>query len=209
MRPFDEPARLPDTTRVTSSPRIVTLAASLREGSFNRRLVRVASDGLEAAGASVTRLDLRDYPLPLYDADLEKWDGLPVQALALKDVFASHHAILFSLPEYNGSMTPLFKNTIDWASRATPGHKDGLDWARNKPVALVSASNGALGGLRGLFHARWTLQICGMIVIPQQKALSKAATAFDDAGHLVDEKERDAVYAVAKALVDLTATMSR
>ena len=189
--------------------KILAFAGATRTESWNKKLIKIAAAGAKAAGAEVTLIDLRDYPLPLYDADLEKWDGLPVQALALKDVFASHHAILFSLPEYNGSMTPLFKNTIDWASRATPGHKDGLDWARNKPVALVSASNGALGGLRGLFHARWTLQICGMIVIPQQKALSKAATAFDDAGHLVDEKERDAVYAVAKALVDLTATMSR
>jgi chromate reductase, NAD(P)H dehydrogenase (quinone) len=190
-------------------PRIVTLAASLREGSFNRRLVRVASDGLAAAGAEVTRLDLRDYPLPLYDADLEKWDGLPANAMALKSVFAAHDAILFSLPEYNGSMTPLFKNTIDWASRPTPAAKDGLDWARNKPVALVSASNGALGGLRGLFHARWTLQICGMIVIPQQEALSKAATAFDGSGNLIDPKEQEAVYAVAKALTEIATTLAR
>ncbi len=191
------------------TPRIVSLAASLREGSFNRRLVRVASDGLAAAGAEVTRLDLRDYPLPLYDADLEKWDGLPANAMALKAVFASHDAILFSLPEYNGSMTPLFKNTIDWASRPTRASKDGLDWARNKPAALVSASNGALGGLRGLFHARWTLQICGMIVIPQQKALSRAASAFDESGNLIDAKEQDAVYAVAKALVDIASTLAR
>ncbi len=198
-----------DTAFVNPSPRIVAFACSLREGSFNRRLVRVAGDGLEAAGARVTRLDLRDYPLPLYDADLEKWDGLPANALALKDVFAAHDGILFSLPEYNGSMTPLFKNTIDWASRPTPSAKDGLAWARNKPVALTSASNGALGGMRGLFQARWTLTICGMLVIPQQKALSKAATAFDAAGNLIDEKERDAVYAVAKALVDLASQLSR
>lgn len=190
-------------------PRIVALAASLREGSFNRRLVRVAAEGLAAAGANVSSLDLRDYPLPLYDADLEKWDGLPANALALKDVFASHNAILFSLPEYNGSVTPLFKNTIDWASRPTAPGKSGLDWARNKPVALVSASNGALGGLRGLYHARWVLQTCGMIVVPQQKALSKAGSAFDDAGNLVDPKERDAVFAVAKALVDLTVALVR
>ena len=191
------------------TPRIVTLAASLREGSFNRRLIRVASDGLAAAGADVTRLDLRDYPLPLYDADLEKWDGLPANAMALKAVFAAHDGILFSLPEYNGSMTPLFKNTIDWASRPTPTSKDGLDWARNKPVALVSASNGALGGMRGLFHARWTLQICGFLVIPQQKALSKAATAFDESGNLIDAKEQDAVYAVAKSLVELASLLAR
>jgi NAD(P)H-dependent FMN reductase len=190
-------------------PQIVALAASLREGSFNRRLVRVAADGLEAAGATVSRLDLRDYPLPLYDADLEKWDGLPAHALALKQVFGSHDAILFSLPEYNGSVTPLFKNTIDWASRSPAPGKPGLDWARNKPVALVSASNGMLGGLRGLYHARWVLQTCGMIVIPQQKALSKAGSAFDATGNLVDAKERDAVFAVAKALVDLTVALMR
>ncbi len=193
---------------MSRTPRIVTLAASLREGSFNRRLVRVASDGLVAAGAEVTRLDLRDYSLPLYDADIEKWDGLPANALALKEIFASHDAIMFSLPEYNGSVTPLFKNTIDWASRPA-GAGDGLAWARNKPVALVSASNGALGGLRGLYHARWVLQTCGMIVIPQQKALSKAATAFDDAGDLLDTKERDAVYAVAKSLVELASALAR
>jgi NAD(P)H-dependent FMN reductase len=190
-------------------PKILALAASLREGSFNRRLVRVAAQGLTAAGATVSSLDLRDYPLPLYDADLEKWDGLPASAVALKDVLASHDAILFSLPEYNGSVTPLFKNTIDWASRPPAPGKPGLGWAKNKPVALVSASNGALGGLRGLYHARWVLQTCGMIVIPQQKALSKAGSAFDDAGNLVDEKERDAVFAVAKALVDLTAALVR
>jgi chromate reductase, NAD(P)H dehydrogenase (quinone) len=194
---------------MAASPRIVALAASLRAGSFNRSLVRVAADGLAAAGADVTRLDLRDYPLPLYDADLEKWDGLPANALQLKDVFASHDAILFSLPEYNGSVTPLFKNTIDWASRPVAAGKSGLDWARNKPVALVSASNGALGGLRGLYHARWVLQTCGMIVIPQQKALSKAATAFDASGDLSDTKERDAVYAVAKALVDIARALAR
>ncbi|HXV14097.1 MAG TPA: NADPH-dependent FMN reductase [Candidatus Krumholzibacteria bacterium] len=194
---------------MTPSPRVVTLAASLREGSFNRRLVRIAADGLDAAGAVATRLDLRDYPLPLYDADLEKWDGLPRNALALKEVFAAHDAILFALPEYNGSVTPLFKNTIDWASRPTPGEKTGLAWARNKPCALVSASNGALGGLRGLYHARWVLQTCGLIVIPQQKALSRAATAFDANGDLVDTKERDAVYRVAAALVELTAKLVR
>lgn len=193
---------------MSRAPRIVTLAASLREGSFNRRLVRVAAEALAAAGASVTRLDLRDYPLPLYDADLEKWDGLPANALKLKDAFAAHDAILFSLPEYNGSVTPLFKNTIDWASRPPAAGQPGLAWARNKPVALVSASNGALGGLRGLYHARWVLQTCGMIVIPQQKALSKAASAFDEAGDLVDAKERDAIHAVAKALVELASALA-
>jgi NAD(P)H-dependent FMN reductase len=194
---------------MASSPRIVALAASLREGSFNRRLVRVAADGLAAAGADVTRLDLRDFPLPLYDADIEKWDGLPANALRLKEIFAAHDALLFSLPEYNGSVTPLFKNTIDWASRPVEPKQSGLLWARNKPVALVSASNGALGGLRGLYHARWVLQTCQMIVIPQQKALSKAATAFDEYGNLLDAKERDAVYDVAKALVELTRALAR
>jgi chromate reductase, NAD(P)H dehydrogenase (quinone) len=189
-------------------PKVVAFAASLREGSFNRRLCRVAVRELSAAGADVTELDLREYPLPLYDADLEKWDGLPANALRLKDTFAAHDAIVMVCPEYNGSVTPLFKNTIDWSSRPIGG-KPGLAWARNKPVALLSASNGTLGGLRGLYHARWVLQTIGALVLPQQKALSRAATAFDADGGLIDEKELEAVRAVVRSLVDIAGKLSR
>ena len=183
-------------------PRIAAFAASLREGSFNRSLIQAGTKAASDAGADVTLLDLGDYPLPLYDANLEKREGLPENALRLKEVFGAHDAFLLSLPEYNGSVTPLFKNTIDWASRPVEG-KPGLGWARGKPVALLSASNGALGGLRGLYHARWVLQTIGMIVLPGQKALSRAAGAFDENGDLKDEKELQAVRGVVTALVDI------
>lgn len=185
------------------APRIVAFAASLRTGSFNRSLIRVGVEAAREAGAEVTLLDLADYQLPVYDANLEKQQGLPANALRLKAAFGTHDAFLFSLPEYNGSVTPLFKNTIDWASRPVDG-KPGLDWARGKPAALLSASNGALGGLRGLYHARWVLQTVGMIVLPGQKALARAATAFDENGALSDPKELDAVRSVAAQLVAIT-----
>ncbi|HEX5131434.1 MAG TPA: NAD(P)H-dependent oxidoreductase [Candidatus Krumholzibacteria bacterium] len=183
-------------------PRIAALAASLRTGSFNRSLIGVAAADARQAGAEVTLVDLREFTLPIYDADTERWDGLPENAHRLKAVFAAQDGFLFSLPEYNGSITPLFKNTIDWASRPVDG-QPGLAWARGKPAALVSASNGALGGLRGLYHARWVLQTIGMIVLPGQKALSRAATAFNPDGTLVDQKEHDAVAGVVTALVDV------
>ncbi len=193
---------------MTDTPRIVAFAASLREGSFNQRLCRVAVRALRESGADVTELDLRDFPLPLYDADIEKWDGLPENAMRLKSVLAAHDGILIACPEYNGSITPLFKNTIDWASRPIGG-KSGLAWARGKPAALVSASNGALGGLRGLYHARWVLQTIGLVVLPQQKALSRAASAFDADGNLVDEKEFEAIRGVAVALADIASRLKR
>jgi NAD(P)H-dependent FMN reductase len=192
---------------MTQSPRIVAFAASLRTGSFNRSLIAVGADAARDAGAQVTLLDLREFPLPLYDADLEKSTGLPENALKLKELFGAQDGFLFSCPEYNGSITPLFKNTIDWSSRSVDG-KPGLAWARGKPAALLSASNGALGGLRGLYHARWVLQTIGKIVLPGQKALARAATAFDDEGKLVDSKEQDAVASTVGALVDTARKLS-
>ncbi len=189
------------------APSIAAFAASLRTGSFNRSLIAVAANAARESGSSVTLLDLREFPLPIYDGDLEKREGLPENALRLKEILAAHDGFLFSLPEYNGSVTPLFKNTIDWASRPVDG-KPGLGWARGRPVALLSASNGALGGLRGLYHARWVLQTIGMIVLPGQKALARAATAFDADGALVDVKEREGVLAVVAPLVDIARRLS-
>jgi NAD(P)H-dependent FMN reductase len=114
---------------------------------------------------------------------------------------------MVSCPEYNGSITPLFKNTIDWASRPLEG-KPGLGWARGKPVALMAASNGALGGLRGLLHARWVLQNIGMMVLPGQRALGRAASAFNADGTLVDAKERDALASLASTLVDISGKLA-
>jgi NAD(P)H-dependent FMN reductase len=187
---------------MSGTPRIAAFAASLRAGSFNRSLLHVGVEAARAAGAHVTLIDLREYPLPIYDGDSEKWDGVPANALRLQTLFGAQDGFMLACPEYNGSVTPLFKNTIDWASRPSKG-KPGLDWARNKPAALLSASNGALGGLRGLYHARHVLQSIGMIVLPGQKALARAGTAFAPDGTLIDEKENEAVTRVATSLVEI------
>jgi len=188
-------------------PSLIALAASNREQSFNRKLIRAAIAMVPPSEATVTLVDLRDFPMPIYEGDLEAREGIPAPALELKRLFAEHNGILLSLPEYNGGVTPLFKNTFDWASRPVDG-KPGLEWARNKPVGLLSASNGMLGGLRGLYHARWTLQVMGMIVLPTQKALARAATAFAEDGTLVEAREADGVRGVVTNLIDITRRLS-
>jgi len=117
-------------------PRVLAFAGSTRGGSFNKRLVKIAAVGVESAGVSCTLIDLRDYPLPLYDADLEAESGLPGNAVALKDLFLSHQGLLISSPEYNGSISPLLKNAIDWVSRSTEASSD-LSPFRGKVAAIM------------------------------------------------------------------------
>lgn len=188
---------------MTRIPRIVAFAGSARKASYNKQLVRVVARAARDAGAEVTEIDLADYPLPIYDGDLEASEGLPEAALRLKEVFSAHDGFLVSSPEYNSSITPLLKNTIDWASRSERG-RPGLAWARGKTAAVVSAAPGALGGIRALAHVRSLLEHIGMLVIPRQKALPRARDAFDDQGHLVDDAMREAFEAVAGDLVDIT-----
>src|SRR4029453_9904693 len=103
-----------------STPRILAFAGSARRDSFNKRLVKIAAHGAERAGAQVTLIDLKDYPLPIMDQDLEAEQGLPATAVPLKKLFLENDGLLMSCPEYNSSITPLWKNTIDWVSRQAP-----------------------------------------------------------------------------------------
>src|SRR5262245_14759187 len=132
------------------TPRILAFAGATRTESFNKKLVKVVAGQVKDAGADVTTIDLRDYPMPLYDGDLEEQQGLPENAKKLKDLFKSHHGFLISAPEYNSSITGVLKNTIDWVSRPLPGEKR-LEAYVGKTALLVAASPGALGGLRGLY----------------------------------------------------------
>lgn len=186
--------------------RILAFAGSARTASLNKRLAATVSEGARAAGAEVTLIDLRDYPLPLYDGDLEAASGLPKGALELKALFAAHRGLLLACPEYNSSITPLLKNTLDWLSRAAPGEKP-LAAFEGKVAGLVAASPGALGGLRGLVHVRAILSNLRVLVVPEQVAVSNAAQAFDDAGHLRDDKQRAAVHAVGAAVARLCAKL--
>lgn len=115
-----------------------------------KKLVKIASTGATEEGAYVTVIDLRDFPMPIYDGDLEQKDGLPSNVRKLKDIMLTHHGFLISSPEYNSSISAVFKNTIDWTSRPSEGEIP-LACFKNKVAGIMSASPGMLGGLRGLF----------------------------------------------------------
>jgi chromate reductase, NAD(P)H dehydrogenase (quinone) len=183
-------------------PRILAFAGSLRKESFNKKLVQIAIAGARAAGAEVTYLDLRDLPLPILDQDLEARDGLPPNGRQLKDLMLAHEGFLISCPEYNSSITAVLKNTIDWASRPQPGEAP-LACFTGKVAALMSASPGALGGLRGLVHVRAILGNIGVLVLPEQTAVPKAQEAFQPDGKLKDAKTHAAVENLGARLTEV------
>ena len=190
-------------------PKILSFAGSARQESFNKKLIKIAAEGAHKAGGEVTLIDLKDFTLPLFDQDLEAREGLPVNALKLKELFKAHQGLLIASPEYNSSVTPLLKNTIDWVSRQTPDEKP-LECFSGKTAALVSASPGALGGLRGLVHLRAILGNIQVLVIPEQIAVSKAHEAFSADGSLKNADQQTAVENVgnrlAKLLLKIAAT---
>ena len=168
-----------------NNPKILAFAGSARDGSYNKMLVRIAARGATDTDAEVTVIDLRDYPMPLYDADIESSEGLPKKASSFKNLLSSHQGLLIASPENNSSVTALLKNTIDWASRSPEGEGD-LSGFEGKVVSLMSASPGGLGGLRGLVHLKSILGNIGCIVLPDQVTVRSAYNAFDDSGNLKD-----------------------
>src|SRR5277367_38947 len=134
-------------------PKILAFAGSTRKESFNKKLVKIAADAARAAGAQVTYLDLREIPMPLYDGDLETEQGIPENAKKFKTMLLAHDGLLISAPEYNSSISGVLKNAIDWASRPLAGEAPLACFA-GKAATLMSASPGALGGLRGLVIVR-------------------------------------------------------
>lgn len=183
-------------------PRLLAFAGSLRKESFNRRLVPVLAEGARAAGAEVSLIDLRDYPLPVYDGDIEA-AGMPEQVHRLQDLMAEHDGLLISTPEYNGSMPALVKNTLDWISRPTEAGPSGTTLFRGKVAGIVSASPGPLGGLRSLLVLRDALAKLGLVVVPQQVAVGLAAERLPEPGVLADERMREGVHGVGAAVADL------
>ena len=173
-------------------PRLLAFAGSTRRDSYNKKLVRQAVMGAQAAGVEVTLIDLAEFPLPLFDEDLEKEQGLPANAQRLKTLFLSHAGFLIASPEYNSSISGVLKNVIDWVSRPVAGAANLAEF-KGKIAALMSASPGALGGLRGLVHLRAILGNVGVLVLPDQVAIPEAFQAFDDSGKLKDIKKQEAV----------------
>jgi NAD(P)H-dependent FMN reductase len=186
--------------------RILVIAGSARSASLNRQLARAAAARLRAAGSVAVEFDVTALRLPVYDGDLEVASGVPDGARLLLEAISPSDGLLVVTPEYNGFPTPLLINALDWLSRipASDSGPAGLAVTAGKPVALLSASPGAAGGLRSMNFVRQYLQMAfQMLVVPQQFALGKANEAFAGDGALKDERAARGVDAVLGALVAL------
>jgi chromate reductase, NAD(P)H dehydrogenase (quinone) len=192
----------------SSAPRILALAGSTRSDSYNKKMVKIAAAGASEAGAEVTVVDLRDFALPLFDEDLEKEFGMPPAGERLKGLFRGHDGLLIASPEYNSSITAVLKNAIDWVSRAAPG-ESGLVAFAGKSAVLMSASPGNLGGLRGLVHLRAILGNLGVIVLPDQHAVSRAFEAFGPEGGLVDTRQQATTIRLGQTLASFLRKYNR
>ncbi len=163
--------------------KILLMATSLRKESFNKKLIENANRilNVEKSNHSFEVIQFNDYPLPVYDGDLETQSGLPENVKKLAQKISEFDAVIFSTPEYNGSIPGPFKNAIDWLSRVKPASS-----LSDKHTLLLAASPGALGGVRGLWHSRVPLEASGMHVFPEMFGLSAAHNAFDEKGTLKD-----------------------
>lgn len=175
-----------------TSTKLLFFAGSAREASFNKRLARLGAEIAEANGLAATFADLGDYPMPLYDADLQALDGIPENALKLEALMKVHTGIFIASPEYNASITPLLKNALDWVSRVRNEGEEPLAVFKTRVFALGSASPGGMGGLRGVNTVRTVLELgLGALVLPDQFAVPKAGEAFDDNGHLKNKDSQE------------------
>ncbi len=192
---------------MTKTPKILVFGGSLRRDSFNQKLAAIAAEGAREAGADVTLIALRDFPLPVFDQDLEDASGKPEQAARLKEIFREHDGLIIASPEYNSSVSAALKNAIDWVSRADSDDEPMLSVLSGKTAVLCSASPGALGGLRGLVHLRSILGNIGITVLPDQVAVGGAYQVFDAEGNLTDEKQAARVKGLGAALARHLAKM--
>ena len=190
------------------NPKILVLPGSVRSGSHNVRLAALAAKELTLLDADVTRISLQDYPLPLYDADLDARGGQPENAVKLKHMIAAHHGVFIASPEYSASVTPILKNAIDWVSRVREKGDPTYAAFKGRVFAIASASPEAAGGLRSLMALRQILELgCGALVIPEQVAIPDAERAFDDRDNLVEARLMNLLRAELARLVDMTRLM--
>ncbi|MET0970991.1 MAG: NAD(P)H-dependent oxidoreductase [Tardiphaga sp.] len=185
----------------TMATKILVIPGSLRTGSHNVKLAAAAIDALVRADAEVTRISLADFALPIYDGDLEADAGVPRAALDLKRMIANHHGVLIVTPEYNASLPPLVKNTIDWVSRVVDGAEPKGQVFRDRPFAIAAASGGRLGGARCLQALRLVLSACRAVVIPNQLTLAQAEDAYDDMDRLRHPADEEAMHAMVRQLI--------
>ena len=188
-----------------TTTKILAFSGSAREASWNKKLCRVAAQGAEKAGAVVTVIDLKNFDLPIYNGDFEDTHGVPENAQKLHRLFSDHQGLLISSPENNGSFSSLLKNTFDWISRVESDESPFI----NKVAVIMSASPGALGGLRGLAQLRTLLGNIGFIVLPKQNAVSKAHEAFEADGRLKDAKLQTTIEGLGAEVVCVTTALNK
>ena len=191
---------------MSQPPRILAFSGSLRAASWNHRIAELAARAAAEAGADVTVLRLRDYPLPVYDQEIEEATGIPDNALALKKLFREHQGFLIASPEYNGSVTAALKNVIDWASRPEDGYPRLAEF-KGKVAGLLACSPGSLGGLRGLSQLRAILSGIGTIVLPNQVAVPGIRDRFTDTHVMDDDKIQSAVEQVGQRVAQVAAAL--
>ncbi|MCA6125296.1 NAD(P)H-dependent oxidoreductase [Bradyrhizobium sp. WSM 1704] len=185
-----------------SALKILVIPGSLRSGSLNAKLAAVLAEALAQLGADVTRISLGDFPLPIYDGDLQARSGVPQHAVNLKRMIGVHHGVLIVTPEYNSSVPALVKNTIDWISRVQDPHEVRGQVFHDRVFAIAAASGNRLGGTRALAALRLILTACRASVIPNQLALSFAEQAYDDMDRLKHQADIDAMRALVRQLID-------
>ncbi len=186
--------------------KILVFAGSIRTGSLSTKLAALAAKELALADADVTRISLADYEMPIFDGDLEKEKGIPENAVKLAKLIAAHQGVFIATPEYNNSVPPLLKNTIDWVSRV---ESTGATAYRNRVYAIGSSSDGMIGGARALIDCRKIVQTAlGAILIPAKIEVSRAQDAFDETGELTVEPVSKLLKRVCRQLVDLSARLA-
>jgi chromate reductase, NAD(P)H dehydrogenase (quinone) len=190
-----------------SALKILVIPGSLRTGSLNAKLAAAAAHELAQAGVEVTRISLGDFPLPIYDGDLQVKSGVPKHAVNLKRMIGAHHGVLIVTPEYNSSVPALVKNTIDWISRVQDAHEARGQVFRERAFAIAAASGNRLGGTRALAALRLILVACQATVIPNQLALSFADEAYDDRDRLKHPADVEALKALTRQLIDVSQRM--
>lgn len=200
---------IPVSTIPLSATRILVIPGSLRTGSFNVRLAAAATKELALAGVHATRISLADYPLPIYDADLEAQSGVPKAAVDLKHMIGAHRGVLIVTPEYNASVPPLLKNAIDWVSRVRERGEGPLAVFHRRAFAIAAASETRFGGLQALIALRQVLTLgCGANVIPHQLALAGADRAFDEMDALKEAHDAEMLQALVRQLIETAQVMT-
>jgi chromate reductase, NAD(P)H dehydrogenase (quinone) len=191
-------------------PKILVIPGSLRAQSYNGRLAALATKELTLADAEVTRISLIDYPLPIYDADLAEKSGPPQNALRLKQLMCAHQGVFIASPEYNASITPLVKNTIDWISVVREAGEPALAAFANRVFALGGASPRRSGAMQSLSALRQVLAVgCRALVLAEQVNVPNAEQAFGDMDELRDARAADDLKIVVRKLIEAAKLLTR